>query len=42
VLALTGSAIEAARFGNLVASITVKKRGVSVASPEEILAAAGE
>jgi rfaE bifunctional protein kinase chain/domain len=42
VLALTGSAIEAARFGNLVASVTVKKRGASVASPEEILAAAGQ
>lgn len=41
VLALTGSALEAARFGNLVASVTVKKRGASVASPEEILAAAG-
>ena len=37
-LAITGSAIEAARFGNLVASITVKKRGTGVASPEEVLA----
>jgi bifunctional ADP-heptose synthase (sugar kinase/adenylyltransferase) len=34
--------MEAARFGNLVASITVKKRGTGVASPEEVLAAAGE
>ncbi|HTB19096.1 MAG TPA: PfkB family carbohydrate kinase [Bryobacteraceae bacterium] len=40
-LAITGSALEAARFGNLVASITVKKRGTGVASPEEVLAAAG-
>jgi rfaE bifunctional protein kinase chain/domain len=41
VLAITGSARDAARFGNLVASITVKKRGTGVASPEEVLAAAG-
>jgi rfaE bifunctional protein kinase chain/domain len=40
-LAITGSPMEAARFGNLVASITVKKRGTGVASPEEVLAAAG-
>ncbi len=39
-LAITGSSIEAARFGNLVASITVKKQGTGVASPEEVLAAA--
>jgi rfaE bifunctional protein kinase chain/domain len=39
-LAITGSATEAARFGNLVASITVRKRGVAVASPEEVMAAA--
>jgi rfaE bifunctional protein kinase chain/domain len=38
-LAITGSALEAARFGNLVASITVQKRGTGVASPEEVLAA---
>jgi rfaE bifunctional protein kinase chain/domain len=42
VLAITGSAMEAARFGNLVASITVKKRGTGVASREEVLAAASE
>ncbi len=41
-LAITGSAQEAARFGNLVASITIKKRGTGVASPEEVLAAASE
>jgi rfaE bifunctional protein kinase chain/domain len=39
-LAITGSALEAARFGNLVASITVKKRSTGVANPEEVLAAA--
>jgi rfaE bifunctional protein kinase chain/domain len=40
-LAITGSAMDAAQFGNLVASITVKKRGTGAASPEEVLAAAG-
>jgi rfaE bifunctional protein kinase chain/domain len=39
-LAVTGSAIEAARFGNLVASITIMKKGTGTASPEEILAIA--
>jgi rfaE bifunctional protein kinase chain/domain len=39
-LAVTGSATEAARFGNLVASLTVQKRGAAVVSPEEVLAAA--
>lgn len=39
-LALTGSAVEAARFGNLVASITIMKKGTGTASPEEVLAAA--
>ena len=39
-LAVTGSAIEAARFGNLVASITIMKKGTGTASPEEVLAAA--
>jgi rfaE bifunctional protein kinase chain/domain len=38
-LAITGSPMEAARFGNLVASVTVKKRGTGVASPDEVLAA---
>jgi rfaE bifunctional protein kinase chain/domain len=37
-LAVTGSAVEAARFGNLVASITVTKKGTGTASPEELLA----
>ena len=39
-LAITGSAMEAARFGNLVASITIMKKGTGTASPEEVLAAA--
>lgn len=38
-LAVTGSGIEAARFGNLVASITIMKKGTGTASPEEVLAA---
>ena len=38
-LALTGSVVEAARFGNLVASITIMKKGTGTASPEEVLAA---
>lgn len=36
-LAVSGSAADAARFGNLVASITVTKKGTGTASPEEIL-----
>lgn len=39
-LAITGSAVEAARLGNLVASLAVQKRGIAVVSPEEVLAAA--
>ncbi len=35
----TGSPTEAARFGNLVASITIMKKGTGTASPEEVLAA---
>ena len=41
-LAITGSAVEAARFGNLVTSITIMKRGTGTASPEEVLAASHE
>jgi rfaE bifunctional protein kinase chain/domain len=37
--AVTGSAIEAARFGNLVASVTIMKKGTGTASPEEVLRA---
>lgn len=40
-LAVTGSAIEAVRFGNLVASITIMKRGTGTASPKEVLEAVG-
>jgi rfaE bifunctional protein kinase chain/domain len=38
-LALGGSDVEAAAFGNLVASITVTKKGTGTASPAELLAA---
>ncbi len=39
-LRLTRDAVSAARFGNLVASITVTKPGTGTASPEEVLRAA--
>lgn len=35
-LAVTGSAVEAARFGNRVASVTIMKKGTGTASPEEL------
>jgi len=38
-LAVTGSPFVAARFGNLVASITIMKKGTGTASPREVLAA---
>jgi rfaE bifunctional protein kinase chain/domain len=38
-LRVTGSPAEAAGFGNLVASITIMKKGTGTASPEEVLAA---
>jgi rfaE bifunctional protein kinase chain/domain len=38
-LAATGSPIDAARFGNLVSSVTIMKEGTGTASPEEVLAA---
>jgi sugar/nucleoside kinase (ribokinase family) len=38
-LAVTGSAVEAARFGNLVASVTIMKKGTGTASPKEVLEA---
>jgi rfaE bifunctional protein kinase chain/domain len=41
-LATTGSAAEAGRFGNLVASITIMKKGTGTASAPEVLAASGE
>jgi rfaE bifunctional protein kinase chain/domain len=41
-LAITGSPISAARFGSLVSSITIMKKGTGTASPEEVLAAESE
>ena len=38
-LKVTGDAVAAAHFGNLVASITIMKKGTGTASPGEILAA---
>jgi len=40
-LRATGSPVEAARVGNLVASVTIMKKGTGTASPEEVLAAEG-
>jgi hypothetical protein len=40
-LKATGDAAAAARFGNLIASITIMKQGTGTASPEEVLAADG-
>jgi rfaE bifunctional protein kinase chain/domain len=37
-LAVTGSPLDAAQFGNLVASITIMKKGTGTASPEEVVA----
>jgi rfaE bifunctional protein kinase chain/domain len=37
--AVTGDPVAAARFGNLVASVTIMKKGTGTASPEEVLAA---
>lgn len=38
-LRVTGDPMEAARIGNLVASITIMKKGTGTASPEEVLQA---
>jgi rfaE bifunctional protein kinase chain/domain len=38
-MAASGSPIDAARFGNLVASVTIMKQGTGTASPDEVLAA---
>jgi rfaE bifunctional protein kinase chain/domain len=38
-MAVSGSAVDAVRFGNLVASVTIMKQGTGTASPEEVLAA---
>jgi rfaE bifunctional protein kinase chain/domain len=40
-LAVTRSPVEAARVGNLAASITIMKKGTGTASPAEVLKAAG-
>jgi rfaE bifunctional protein kinase chain/domain len=39
-MAVTGDPVAAARFGNLVASITIMKKGTGTASPEEVMDAA--
>ena len=39
-LKVTSDPVEAARFGNLVASITIMKKGTGTASPAEVLAGA--
>jgi rfaE bifunctional protein kinase chain/domain len=39
-MAVTGDPVAAASFGNLVASITVMKKGTGTASPEEVVEAA--
>ena len=41
-LAVTRSPVEAVRFGNLVASVTIMKKGTGTASPAEVLAAAAQ
>jgi len=41
-LAVTGSPVEAARFGNLVASITIMKKGTGAASLAEVLGGADD
>ena len=41
-LAITGSPLEAAKFGNLVASIAITRRGPGTTSPAEVLSAAQE
>jgi rfaE bifunctional protein kinase chain/domain len=40
-LRITRDPVAAARFGNLVASITIMKKGTGTASPEEVLEASG-
>lgn len=36
-LAITGSPLDAVRFGNIVASITIMQKGTGTASPEQVL-----
>ena len=39
-MAVTGDPVAAAKFGNLVASVTIMKQGTGTASPEEVMKAA--
>lgn len=41
-LAITGSNVDAVRFGNLISSITIMKAGTGTATPSEVLAAERE
>jgi bifunctional ADP-heptose synthase (sugar kinase/adenylyltransferase) len=41
-LAVTVSPVEAARFGNLAASVTILKKGTGAATFKEVLAAAAK
>ena len=41
-LAVTGDPLQATRFGNLVAGITIMKKGTGTASPDEVRAAAAQ
>ena len=41
-LAISGDPLHAARFGNLVASVTIMKKGTGTATPAEVLAATGQ
>jgi sugar/nucleoside kinase (ribokinase family) len=42
VLRLTGDPVEAARFGNLIASITIMQRGTGAATPELVKQASNQ
>ncbi len=41
-LAISGDPLRAARFGNLVAGVTIMKKGTGTATPAEVLAAASQ
>jgi hypothetical protein len=41
-LAISGSPVDAARVGNVIASVTIMKKGTGTASVEEARAAAAE
>ena len=40
-LVVTGDPLQAARIGNLVAGITIMKKGTGTASPEEVISGPG-